>query len=293
MRVYADGGVNERIFLRAFQSDIERAFRDVTPADFQNHFDAGLARAVDYLRAVGVVIRNVEMGVGICKLHHHPSLSQLRPVRSLFQKSRQHGPSFFAHRSRQDHPLRLQAEYLSWLEVCDDDYFAPDQFFRLVILRDAGQYLARLGLAKVDCEPQQLVGFRYALGRQNLAYAQFDFRKILDRDVGRRRRRLTHGLRRLSRRLNGLFFALFCSRGAACRFFLFDFVHDFLLVQFGEDWFDFADALARGLAPPQRVRRDFSDFACFARLLPNLLSGVGQNWREQDGQMAQRFDRRM
>src|SRR5215475_13412007 len=72
------------------------------------------------------------------------SLSQLRPVRNLFQKSRQHGPSFFAHRSRQDHPLRLQAEYLSWLEVCDDDHFAPDQFFRLVILRDAGQYLARL-----------------------------------------------------------------------------------------------------------------------------------------------------
>src|SRR6266511_1516059 len=144
---------------------------------------------------------------------HSLGLSQLRPVRNLLQKSRQHWPPFFAHRSRQDHPLRLQAEYLSRLEVCDDDHFAPDQFLRLVILRDAGQYLARLGLAQVDCESQQFVGFRYAFSGQNLAYAQFDFRKIVDRDVGRRRRRLAHGLRRLSRRLNGLFFALFCSSG--------------------------------------------------------------------------------
>ena len=39
--------------------------------------------------------------------------------------------------------MRLQAAHLSRREVGDDDHFAPDQFLRLVILRDAGQYLAR------------------------------------------------------------------------------------------------------------------------------------------------------
>src|SRR5262249_34960828 len=158
----------------------------------------------------------------------------------------------------------------------DDDHFAAYKFFRLVILRDAGQDLARFGFAQVNREPQQLVGFRYALSGQNLADAQFDFRKIVNRDVSWRGRGFARGLRRsLSRNLNGLFFVLFRTRGLACRFFLFDFVHNFLFVQFGEDWFDFADAFADGLAPPQRVRRDFVYIARFARLLPNLLGGLG------------------
>src|SRR5262245_27256090 len=85
------------------------------------------------------------------------ALPQLRAIRNLFQKPRQHGPPLFAHRSRQDHSLGLQAAHLSRREVGDDDHFSPDEFLRLVILRNAGEYLARLGLAHIDREPQQLV----------------------------------------------------------------------------------------------------------------------------------------
>src|SRR5262249_9565113 len=163
--------------------------------------------------------------------------------------------------SGQDHSLRFQSAHLPGREVGDDDHLAAYKFFRLVILGDAGQDLARLVLCLGNREPQPLRRFWYALGRQNLAAVQLFFRQNVIGVVGWRGRGLADGLgRHLGRSLTRLFFAIFSSRDLARRFFLFDFVHNFLFVQFGEDWFDFADALACGLSPPQRVRRNFGHF---------------------------------
>ena len=71
-------------------------------------------------------------------------LFQPRPIRHVFRKRRNHRLTFFANRRSQKHALRFVAAQLPRFEVRDDDDLAADQLFRLVVLGDAGENLARL-----------------------------------------------------------------------------------------------------------------------------------------------------
>jgi len=90
-------------------------------------------------------------------------------VWNVFGKCSDNRPAFFTIRRRDDHSLRFQTTQLARLEVRDDHDFATDQFLRLVILRDAGEYLPRLLFTDIDFHQQKLVGFRDTLGGKNLA----------------------------------------------------------------------------------------------------------------------------
>src|SRR6185369_17636499 len=93
--------------------------------------------------------------------------------------------AFFTVRRRDDHSLRFQAPQFARLEVRDDHDFTTDQFLRLVVLRDAGEYLPWLLFPNIDFHQQKLIGFRDTLSGKNLAHAQIDFRKVIDLDEAR------------------------------------------------------------------------------------------------------------
>ena len=67
--------------------------------------------------------------------------------------------------------MRFQAAQFPGREVRYHDDFASDQFFRFVILCNAGEDLARLRFTQVNREFQQLVSFRHAFGSQDFADA--------------------------------------------------------------------------------------------------------------------------
>src|SRR5437588_1326179 len=107
---------------------------------------------------------------------------QSRAVRHVLREGRQNWSALLADGGREHHALRLEAAELARLEVGDDDHFAPDQFLRLVVFGDACENLARLGLAEVYGEAEQLVGLRHALRRQNLADSHLDLYEVFNRD---------------------------------------------------------------------------------------------------------------
>src|SRR5438270_12430936 len=97
------------------------------------------------------------------------SLLQPRSVRHVFGEGCEDGAALVADGGGENHALRLEAAELARLEVRDDDYFAPDQFFRLVVFGDARENLARLRFAEVNGEAQKLVRLRHALGCQDFS----------------------------------------------------------------------------------------------------------------------------
>src|SRR2546421_4916032 len=105
-------------------------------------------------------------------------LLQSCPVRHVLGESGEDGAALFADGGREHHALRLEAAELARLEVGDDDHLAADELLRLVVFGDAGENLARLRLAEVYGEAEQLVGLRHALRRQHLAHAHLDLREV-------------------------------------------------------------------------------------------------------------------
>src|SRR5260370_8854610 len=91
------------------------------------------------------------------------------------------GSALGAFRGGHDHAIGFHATEFAGREVDHDGDFAADQFFRLVVLRDAGANLANLG-ADVNGELQQLVRANDAFGGLDLPNAHLDFGEVLDAD---------------------------------------------------------------------------------------------------------------
>src|SRR2546421_5375302 len=124
--------------------------------------------------------------ISYSSLRPHPSsLLQPRSVRYVLGEGGEDGAALSADGGGEHHALRLEAAELARLEVGDDDYFAPDQFFRLVVFGDARENLSRLGLAEVNGEAQELVRLRHALCREHFADAHLDLREVVNRDEAR------------------------------------------------------------------------------------------------------------
>ncbi len=118
-----------------------------------------------------------------------------------------------------------------------------DQLLRLVGLGDAGHDGARLRLADIDFQVQQLVGAFDALGGEHQAHAQIDLEEIVDGDL---RRGSFGGLRPASGFLPS---SMACSR----RDLLFELAHlvdGVLQLDAREDAGDLADLLARLASRP-------------------------------------------
>src|ERR1051325_9396349 len=99
-----------------------------------------------------------------------------------------------------DHAVGFHAAKFAWREIDDYGNLAADEFFRLVVLRDARANLANLR-ADIHREFEQLVCADNALRRFDLADAQLDFRKILDAAFLRRAwRRRSRSRRSCARR---------------------------------------------------------------------------------------------
>src|SRR5208282_6834517 len=145
-----------------------RAFAD---ANRKHSADASLISAGEHGRAVFGVALAVEMGVRIdqqvmeppewSKLRNwatarprhrrlKPGLGLLQPSADgyFFEESSEHRGAVGQGCSQQ-HAVRFEAAHLARSQIGDDDDFAPDQLFRLVVLRDASENLA-LFIAKVD-----------------------------------------------------------------------------------------------------------------------------------------------
>src|SRR5467141_2824658 len=132
------------------------------------------------------------------------------------------GAAFGADGGGDDHPVGFDAAEFARREIDDDGDFAADQFFRLVVLRDAGANLANLR-ADAHGELQQLVRADNALGGLDLPDAHLDFGKVLDADFFR-----CDGRSGSSSATSG---GHACGRGRGCRnrrrLFLFFFFHGF------------------------------------------------------------------
>src|SRR5260370_11669442 len=91
------------------------------------------------------------------------------------------GSAFGAYRGGHDHAIGFHATEFAGREVDHDGDFAADQFFRLVVLRDAGANLANLG-ADVNGELQQLVRANHAFGGLYLPNSHLAFAEVLHSD---------------------------------------------------------------------------------------------------------------
>src|SRR5260370_13872374 len=91
------------------------------------------------------------------------------------------GAAFRADGGGDDHAVGFDATQLARREIDDNGDFAANQFFRLIVLRDAGAHLPNF-CANVGAELQQLVRANDTLRGLNLAYAHLDLGEILDAD---------------------------------------------------------------------------------------------------------------
>ena len=79
--------------------------------------------------------------------------------------------------------MRGDAAQLAGREVRDDDDLAAKDLLGLVRLGDSGHDGARLGLADIDLEVEQLIGAFDGLGGEDQADAEIDFGEVVD--IGR------------------------------------------------------------------------------------------------------------
>src|SRR5260370_12651880 len=89
--------------------------------------------------------------------------------------------AFGAHGGGDDHAIGFHAAEFARREINDHGDFTANQFFRFVVLRDAGANLPNLG-TDVHGELQQLVRAHNAFGGLDLADAHLDFSEVLDAD---------------------------------------------------------------------------------------------------------------
>src|SRR5713226_5654223 len=110
---------------------------------------------------------------------------QTRADFHILEKSSEDGASLGADGCGDDHAVRFHTAELARGEIDHDGYFAPDQFFRLVVLRDSRANLANLR-ADIHRQLEQFIGASDALGGLDLANAHLDFGEILDGNFVRR-----------------------------------------------------------------------------------------------------------
>src|SRR6266699_1329955 len=112
-------------------------------------------------------------------------LLQARTNFDVFVKAGEDGAAFGADGSGDDHAVGFDAAKFARRQIRDHGDLAPDQFFRLVVLRDAGANLANFR-ADVHSQLQQFVSADDALGGFDLPDAHFDLGEILNADFLRR-----------------------------------------------------------------------------------------------------------
>ena len=141
----ADAGVNPVVIFGVRKGGIE-FFGAGSGADGQQGGDAGMRERAEHGFAVVRELREIDVGVGVDEFHFlrlvQLSLFQARADFHVFQETGENGAAFGADRSRDDHSVRFDAAKFARSEIGDHGYFAADQFFRLVVLRDAGADLA-------------------------------------------------------------------------------------------------------------------------------------------------------
>lgn len=115
-----------------------------------------------------------------CPLFRGGRLLQPCAKRNLFEESRQDRRAV-RQGCGQQHAVRFEAPHLARSKIGDDHNLAPNQLFRLIMLRDAGQNLA-LFVAEIDFKAQQFVGLRNPLGDENLRHAEIDLGEVVNAD---------------------------------------------------------------------------------------------------------------
>src|SRR6266699_6766478 len=112
-------------------------------------------------------------------------LLQARTDFDVFVEAGEYRAAFGADGSGDDHAVGFDAAKFARRQIRDHGDLAADQFFRLVVLRDAGANLANFR-ADVHSQLQQLVCPDDAFGGLDLSHAHFDFGEILNADFLRR-----------------------------------------------------------------------------------------------------------
>src|SRR5579871_400278 len=208
----ADCRVHERVLFGELDSS-SKIWRPVTVPNGDHGRDSGFASACDDFRAIGLELLAIEMCVRVDEhgnltsdLRPRTSEPDLRPFqptskkprsevqglrsdalfqacsyRHILQKAGQHWLATL-ERSSHDHPVGLQSTHLPRREVCNNHDLASDQGFRRIGFSNSGEDLANFS-PDINFQAQQFVRLGHTFRDFDLAYTQFDLRKIINGDL--------------------------------------------------------------------------------------------------------------